>query len=1781
MSSEKERIDLLERENALLAEKVRLLREYKELEREADPEDVASVKRKSPAGASENPAPRKRSRKAVVKLAGGKKIEVTNPDTGKRITIGGNKSRAFKRLVAAAEKDGWKIGRNATNNLINVLVQAQRQGVTQWSEDFIPRKVQKAAAKQSGVETPWTSSSSSSSAEDTDSEGVEKLEDFAGKFQRYHIKMTNLRGKNIMDDLTAIKDKIEGHLKHIFVNVFSKRAFKMYLEYEFLMERGAYVDSEGHQDSAQEQLFKVSSADKDKYTQIIRNIQNCDSQLSQAMTAIMELYTNLANQGSGWRWKRSIGLSINVSRKVDSVPIRGQGSDTAIRRNEEEDAPSDAEVEESSEADEHGDKEKNPERVEGPETGGDYLPIPKWLRDKRNQALCVFNPHPMTGKRADDDHCFSWAILRGLNPSGVVDPASPTGLPYEGYDRYNLRFQPNKNGRKEDDRHHGGRGYKSMGNVGDLAAGIEDGLIQHIRLPDGVHYPVPLKDRVFEEVEKLNNISLSIFLIDSKDGPYSISPFYTSHTQETFGENETRGKKPHIRLGLLISQKPKLVNRSVCGSFNDLLYNAHFVLIQDFVGLCGAVNAKRGHNSKKPTFYCDNCMNRFSSLDGLNGLKEHREACLYNKPTKLTLPYKEKAFIKFNNFRFLELHPFVIYADLEAVNAPKEEAVEIGSTKVIADHKVSAWSYQIVVAERYRDIFADLQGSLSNFQQIRSYCGEGAMDIFFTSLMVDAEVMHSIVMGPRGDVEMEEMSDEVYRERLNEPNDCYFCQTPLPKPKTPGAPDGEDPTEDLMSARVMHHDHFTGKVMGVAHSRCNIGASLKKKYFVPVIFHNLKGYDGYHIIRSSGDWGKVSSINVVAKSLEKFTSFNLNNKVRFIDSLQFLQASLDTLVRNLDNSIPKMEDKLKTFDPVIRWHRFPEGDQEAAFKQLVKKGVYPYELACNVNELFEIRELPSKEDFYSRLRGKTISDGEYRRAQWAWGTFGCSSLADYTTAYCELDVLLLACVFEEFRKAMMASHRLDPVHFVTLPSVSWQAMLLHNLKENTVIECVSEDNIGIDGMLMIKKGIRGGICQVMNPHARSNVLPIPEAEKKRPRNKGKEKLIETDIQREKLREKALEDDDLPPLTIYSSSDDEADGDFDKMVVENEEDDSVCMPPLPQRSTEEDEQDPLSEEVFVGYDDKNNLYGEGMSHFLPRGNYRWDKEMGDEEIPASKREEAMRAIDETEGLFAGMTVDQRADLEQLIHWQDPDMYEMSNWIQTLPDEGKKGWLLEVDLEYPPYLHDAHNDLPFCPENKLPPNPSDFSKQQYGRYEGLNAFKTPKLILDLTDKKEYVIHFRMLKLALKHGLILRKIHRVISFDQSPWLRSYIDLNTRLRSKAKNAVEKDMFKLLNNSIFGKTIEDVMSRRNVEFFYKEQWDRAVKHASHPWMKGWRIIVPEKLIAIEKAKPSICLDRPIAVGQAILDLSKVSMYTTWYEQMRPHFAITGHPQMDNRLSLLYIDTDSFIYAFAGIKGKSVWRDLYELYKKYDCFDFSEMQYKPDTTDPRFECPILSYEFDGPGSAIAPEMGKNAKKLGKMKMEMKGIVITEFVGLRPKMYSLQLQHPMVAPHHNLRKKAKGKTELKAEVAKKKGLPRSHPEEDRLFSHQAYKSIYLGGPSEKITFPTINKTKTLALYTGVTTKAGLTPLDDKSYWMNAAVCLRYGHHFIESFEKAYLDEVLHEAILFNEKQADKEAIEREANRLMKEMELETNVYFSDIDPGYPQYEVSEFSDFDPFFISDMY
>lgn len=166
---------------------------------------------------------------------------------------------------------------------------------------------------------------------------------------------------------------------------------------------------------------------------------------------------------------------------------------------------------------------------------------------------------------------------------------------------------------------------------------------------------------------------------------------------------------------------------------------------------------------------------------------------------------------------------------------------------------------------------------------------------------------------------------------------------------------------------------------------------------------------------------------------------------------------------------------------------------------------------------------------------------------------------------------------------------------------------------------------------------------------------------------------------------------------------------------------------------------------------NNMYGHAMSQLLPISDFKW------------------------------------ANFNDVAE-NDDDMARKSEFIQNLPDDSEFGYIFEVDLHYPKRLHDLHNDFPFCPEKKQLP-------QQAFDILGERASKFPKLLLTLFDKEKYVIHYKMLKLALKHGIVLKKVHRILKFKQSSWLKSYIDLNTQLRQKATNNFEKTFYKLVIN--------------------------------------------------------------------------------------------------------------------------------------------------------------------------------------------------------------------------------------------------------------------------------------------------------------------------------------------------------------------------------------------------
>ena len=170
--------------------------------------------------------------------------------------------------------------------------------------------------------------------------------------------------------------------------------------------------------------------------------------------------------------------------------------------------------------------------------------------------------------------------------------------------------------------------------------------------------------------------------------------------------------------------------------------------------------------------------------------------------------------------------------------------------------------------------------------------------------------------------------------------------------------------------------------------------------------------------------------------------------------------------------------------------------------------------------------------------------------------------------------------------------------------------------------------------------------------------------------------------------------------------------------------------------------------YIMYLDGNNLYGWGMSQKLPVNGFKW--------------------------------------IKKLSNFNE-------DFIKNYDEDSNKGYILEVDVEYPKNIFKIHRDLPFLAERK--------KNKKYN-----------KLICTIHDKENYVVHIRALKQALSYRLILKKVHRVIQFNQEACFKPYTDMNTELKTNAKNDFEKDFFKLMNNSVFGKTMKNVRKHKDIK---------------------------------------------------------------------------------------------------------------------------------------------------------------------------------------------------------------------------------------------------------------------------------------------------------------------------------------------------------------------------------
>ena len=715
--------------------------------------------------------------------------------------------------------------------------------------------------------------------------------------------------------------------------------------------------------------------------------------------------------------------------------------------------------------------------------------------------------------------------------------------------------------------------------------------------------------------------------------------------------------------------------------------------------------------------------------------------------------------------------------------------------------------------------------------------------------------------------------------------------------------------------RVRDHCHITGKYRGSAHQECNLKLRVNPEEIkIPVIFHNLRGYDSHLLMQNIGEIAKKHThknskgrememqINAIPNNMEKYMAFMLGNHLTFIDSLQFMSSSLDKLVSNL----PK--DDLKYTSQAFKGRRL---------ELMTRKGVYPYDFMDSF-EKFDQTELPTKDKFYSILNDQHISDEDYQHAKKVWNAFKCKNLGQYHDLYLGSDVLLLADVFESFRKTCLQYYKLDPCHYFTSPGLSWDAMLkMTNIK----LELMTD----IDMYQFIEKGMRGGVSYIAHRYGKANNKYMKEYDEKAPSK------------------------------------------------------------------------------HIMYLDANNLYGWAMSQYLPTGNFKW----------MSKKK-----------------------IDQLD-------------LAKYKDDSKRGLILEVDLEYPQELHNLHNDYPLASEKTKVSSGmlSEYCKKIADKYN-ISIGLVNKLIPTLRDKKEYVLHYRNLQLYLDLGLKIKKVHRVLQFDQSSWLKQYIDFNTEKRKNAKNAFEKDFFKLMNNSVFGKTMENLRKRVDIRLVTSKH--KLLKLASKPTFVSSKIF-NDNLVAVHKIKETLTLNRPAYVGMCILDLSKTLMYDFHYNYIKKKFG--------DKAKLLFTDTHSLTYE---IQAEDVYQDFWNDKHLFDNSDYSESSPYFDKT--------------------------NKKIIGKFKDEAAGVPITEFVGLKSKMYSY------VKENQTGGKTAKG---IKKNVIKNN------------IKHEDYKRTLLNEEQMHHKMKTI-RSQRHQLGSYEINKVSLSCFDDKRYiHENGISSYAYGHYLIKN------------------------------------------------------------------------
>ena len=805
------------------------------------------------------------------------------------------------------------------------------------------------------------------------------------------------------------------------------------------------------------------------------------------------------------------------------------------------------------------------------------------------------------------------------------------------------------------------------------------------------------------------------------------------------------------------------------------------------------------------------------------------------------------------------------------------------------------------------------------------------------------------------------------------------------------------------------HDHLTGRYRGPSHQACNLNYQIKPdKIQIPCFFHNLKNYDAHLLISAAQK--RHGEITVIPTTTEKYISFTIGDVI-FKDSFAFTQASLDTLTGDL------------TTDQLVNTRRWLEN-------WVVQNGDSEHE----EEEEEEEEEWEPNADDIMFIDDRQPSTSTKRRY-----TFMDSSDDDDN----------------EHDNCTTPKHRRKEDHGRNSSPAPPPETFLSDESEDDDDDDDDDDDEDEDEELdeQVDYVIEYDEAMVDYDYRRTpHQQPLFAGEEKQQVDDDLELLKSKGIYPYEYMDsfERFEEREIPPIEAFESRLKAGEG----ITLEEHEHAEKVFQHFQMETLQDYHNLYLLQDILLLDDVLTafrkvciNAYGLDPMHYYTAPGLTWDAGLKYTGITLDLLTDEDKFLFVEAGIRGGISMishrharanhsdladigyhDPKEPSRQLLYLDANNLYGYA-MMQHLPVSDFKwmsqndvnaitldrlhaikidsdiGYIFEIDYTIPEDKHDKFANYPLAPEQKpihgnmLSPYQRNILREQFRAEdddqlteEALEqkideyTSSTEKLLLDLKPKEKYIIHYRTLQLYAKLGLKITHIHRVLQFKQQAWLAPYIRANTEMRQNAANEFEKSFFKLMNNAFFGKTMENVRNRRHIDIVTTPE--KLKKLVAQPTFKSVTTF-REDLSAVERIKAKVTMNKPICVGFCVLELSKWLMYDFYYYVLHQIFPPSS-------IRLLFTDTDSLCISIEGCN------DIYQKIR-HGIVILDSGQHEPainffDLSGYPSEHSI----FSGMNEAEIERLKQSNKKVpGKMKDELNGNVLIEFVGLRAKTYAFQ------------------------------------------------------------------------------------------------------------------------------------------------------------------------------------